>query len=178
MGTSHAIAPKFSLESQSQWPSGQDSTMVRTTAQRVKDSIAKLEAGGDAWLATAGPAGPHLVPLTLVWDSAAGELIFCIEQGTVTARNIATEPSVRVGIGPTRDVLMIDGTAQITGLVNDDISLAAFFYEKAGWDPRLNGDNMIFIRVTPSRMQAWREVDEAANRAVMVNGVWRTTDES
>ncbi|MCY3634374.1 MAG: pyridoxamine 5'-phosphate oxidase family protein [bacterium] len=140
--------------------------------------MAKLEAGGDAWLATSGRAGPHLVPLSLAWDSGTGELIFCIEQETVTAHNIVTEPSVRVGIGPTRDVLMVDGTAQITGLVNDDISLADFFYEKAGWDPRLNGDKLIFIRVTPSRMQAWREVDEAANRTVMLNGAWRTTDES
>ncbi|MCQ3810214.1 MAG: pyridoxamine 5'-phosphate oxidase family protein [Acidimicrobiia bacterium] len=152
--------------------------MARTTAQRVKDSIARLEAGVDAWLATSGGAGPHLVPLSLAWDSATGELIFCIEQGTVTARNIAAEPSVRVGIGPTRDVLMIDGTAQITGLVNDDDSLAAFFHKKAGWDPRLNGDNLIFIRVTPSRMQAWREVDEVANRTVMVDGIWKTTDKS
>lgn len=140
--------------------------------------MARLESGGDAWLATAGPAGPHLVPLTLAWDSTVGELIFCVEQGTVTALNIATEPSVRVGIGPTRDVLMVDGTAQVSGLVNDDINLAAFFNEKAGWDPRLNGDNMTFIRVTPSRMQAWREFDEAANRTVMINGDWKATDES
>ena len=152
--------------------------MARTTEQRVKDSMAKLEAGGDAWLATSGRAGPHLVPLSLAWDSVAGELVFCIEQGTVTARNIAAEPSVRIGIGPTRDVLMVDGTAQVVGLANEDVSLAAFFYEKTGWDPRLNGDNMIFIRVTPSRMQAWREVDEAANRTVMINGGWKTTDES
>lgn len=137
--------------------------------------MAKLEAGGDAWLATSGRAGPHLVPLSLAWDSANGDLIFCIEQGTLTSRNIAIEPVVRVGIGPTRDVLMIDGTAQVAGLVNDDIPLALFFYEKAGWDPRLNGDNLIFIRVTPSRMQAWRGVDEASNRTVMINGAWKTT---
>jgi hypothetical protein len=115
--------------------------------------------------------------LSLAWDSANGDLIFCIEQGTATSRNIAIEPSVRVGIGPTRDVLMIDGMARITGLVKDDGPLAVFFHEKAGWDPRLNGDSLIFIRVTPSRMQAWREVDEAANRTVMVDGAWKTTDE-
>ena len=39
--------------------------MTRATVQRVKDSKAKLEAGGDAWLATSGPVGPHLVPLSL-----------------------------------------------------------------------------------------------------------------
>lgn len=125
-------------------------------------------------MATAGPSGPYLVPLSLAWDSTSGDLVFCMEEGTVTARNIAGEPSVRVGIGPTRDVLMIDGTARITGLVNDDDALAMFFHEKAGWDPRLNGDNLIFIRVTPSRMQAWREVDEAANRTVMINGAWKS----
>ncbi len=140
--------------------------------------MAKLETGGDAWLATSGRAGPHLVPLSLAWDSANGDLIFCVEQGTLTSRNIAIDPVVRVGIGPTRDVLMIDGTARITGLVKDEDTLAAFFHEKAGWDPRLNGDNLIFIRVTPSRMQAWREVDEAANRTVMVDGAWKTTDEA
>lgn len=41
--------------------------MPRKTEQRVEDSIAKLETGGDAWLATSGPAGPHLVPLSLAW---------------------------------------------------------------------------------------------------------------
>lgn len=73
---------------------------------------------------------------------------------------------------------MIDGTARIVGLVNDNDPLAVLFHENAGWDPRLNGDNLIFIRVTPSRMQAWREVDEAVNRTVMVEGAWKTTDES
>ena len=149
--------------------------MARTTAQRVKDSTAKLEAGGDAWLATSGPSGPHLVPLSLAWDPASGDLVFCIKQETVTARNITIEPTVRVGVGPTRDVLMIDGTAQISGLVNDDPSLAAFFHEKTGWDPLPDGGDLIFARVTPSRMQAWREVDEIANRTVMVDGAWKTT---
>lgn len=86
--------------------------MARTTAQRVDDSIAKLEARGDAWLATSGHSGPHLVPLSLAWDTATGDLVFCVERETVTARNIADQPAVRVGVGPTRDVLMIDGTAR------------------------------------------------------------------
>ena len=149
--------------------------MARTTEQRVKDSTAKLEAGGDAWLATSGPAGLHLVPLSVAWDSASGDLIFCTEQRSVTTRNISIEPAVRVGLGPTRDVLMIDGTARITGLVQDDATSATIFHEKTGWDPRRDSGDWIFIRVTPSRMQAWREVDEIANRTVMVGGTWKTT---
>lgn len=149
--------------------------MARTTRQRIEDSKAKLEAGGDAWLATAGPAGPHLVPLSFAWDSASDDLIFCIEQRSITARNIAIEHTVRVGLGPTRDVLMIDGTARIAGLVADDAASATVFREKTGWDPSRDSGDWIFIRVTPSRMQAWREVDEIANRTVMVDGTWKAS---
>ncbi len=147
--------------------------MARTTEQRVEDARAKLDAGGDAWLATSGPTGPHLVPLSLAWDSASGGLIFCAEQRSVTTRNIAAEPAVRIGLGPTNDVLMIDGTARITGPVRDDETLAAIFHERTRWDPRGDSGDWIFIRVTPSRMQAWRGVDEIADRTVMVDGIWR-----
>lgn len=149
--------------------------MARSTEQRVKDSRAKLETAGDAWLATSGPAGPHLVPLSLAWDSASGDLIFCTEQRSVTTRNIATEPAVRIGLGSTNDVLMIDGTARVTGPVQDDATSAAIFHESTGWDPRRDSGDWIFIRVTPSRMQAWRGVDEIANRTVMVDGIWKAT---
>lgn len=147
--------------------------MARTTEKRVEDSRAKLETGGDAWLATSSPAGPHLVPLSLAWDSASGDLIFCTEHRSLTALNVATEPAVRIGLGPTRDVLMIDGAARISGPVRDDETSAAIFYERTGWDPRHESGDWIFIRVTPSRMQAWRGVDEIANRAVMVDGTWK-----
>ena len=69
---------------------------------------------------------------------------------------------------------MIDGTAQIIGPVNDDPALADLFHQKAGWDPLHNGDNLIFVLVRPSRMQAWREVDEAANRTIMADGAGKT----
>lgn len=147
--------------------------MARTTEQRVEDARARLDAGDDGWLATSGPAGPHLVPLSFAWDSASGNLIFCTEQRSVTTRNIATEPTVRIGLGPTRDVLMIDGTARVTGSVQDDAPTAAIFHERTGWDPRGDSGDWIFIRVTPSRMQAWRGVDEITNRTVMVDGIWR-----
>ena len=149
--------------------------MARTIEQRIVDSTAKLAAGGDAWLATSGPAGPHLVPLSLAWDSDSGELLFCTEQRSVTARNIASEPAVRVGLGPTRDVLMIDGTARTTGAVQDDASSASIFHEKTGWDPRHDSGDWIFIRVALSRMQAWRDVDEIAGRTILVDGTWKAT---
>ena len=69
-------------------------------------------------------------------DSGSGELIFCTEQRSVTARNIAIVPTVRVGLGPTRDVLIIDGTVRTSGLVQHDPDSAAVFHSKTGWDPR------------------------------------------
>lgn len=149
--------------------------MARTTEQRVKDSTAKLKAGGDAWLATSGPAGPHLVPLSLAYDTATGDLLFCTEQRSITARNIASEPTVRVGLGPTRDVLLVDGMARTIRLVQDDAGSATIFCEMTGWDPRHGTGDWVFIRVSPSRIQAWREVDEIANRTVMLNGTWKMT---
>lgn len=149
--------------------------MKRTTVQKVKDSMAKLEAGGDAWLATSGPLGPHLIPLSLAWDSDSGDLIFCTEQRSVTARNIAIVPTVRIGLGPTRDVLIIDGAVRTSELVQHDPGSANVFHSKTGWDPRRDTGDWIFIRIRPSRMQAWREVDEIANRTVMVDGTWCTT---
>ena len=67
---------------------------------------------------------------------------------------------------------MIDGTARATGLVQVNAISATIFEEKTGWDPRRESGDWIFIRVTPSRMQAWRDVDEIANRTVMVGGTW------
>lgn len=147
--------------------------MARTSAQRVVDAKAKLGAGGDVWLATAGEAGPHLVPLTMAWDQGSGEIILCTERRTVTVRNIQSGPNVvRVGIGPTRDVLMVIGQAAVTGLVQEEHESARLFADATGWDPRQDSGAWVFIRIRPVTIQSWRNVDEIANRTVMRHGQW------
>ncbi len=146
--------------------------LARTTQQRIQDSRKKLEQGGDAWLATADGAGPHLVPLSLAWDQQKEAIIFCTEGKNRTSRNIEEQSSVRVALGTTRDVLMIYGNAEVMGAVGDYQQIAELFSAKTGWDPRGNSGNGVFIRIIPERMQAWREVNEIQGRTIMKDGQW------
>lgn len=141
---------------------------ARSREQRIADSLALLAQGGDAWLATAGADGPHLVPLTLAWDDDAGEVVFCTEKASRSVRNIEACPEVRVAVGQTRDVLLMRGTARVA----DDAATAALYKAKADWDP--GGDPaFVYLRFLPVVADAWREVDEMAGRRIMVDGVWR-----
>ena len=144
---------------------------VRTTAARIRDTRETMERGGDVWVATSGDAGPHLVPLSFAWDAEAGQIILCTDGATLTVRNIAqVSRSVHVALGHTRDVVMIHGRAAIAGPVGDDEATRELFAARAGWDPV--GDGLVFLRVTPLRIQAWREVDEFPGRTVMKRGDW------
>lgn len=144
----------------------------RTIQERIEDSQKMLADGGDAWLASASEMGPHLVPLSLAWDQQQGVIIFCTEGKNRTARNIGAQGSVQVAVGSTRNVLMIHGNAELLGNVGDYPEIAVLFASKVGWDPRNDSGNWIFIRVTPSRMQAWREVNEIRGRTIMKNDQW------
>ena len=80
---------------------------ARTTAQRVADTLHRLEHDVDAWVATASPEGePCMVPLSFLWDGAT--LLFSTAPGNPTARNLAANGRARVGVGPTRDVVLIE----------------------------------------------------------------------
>ena len=84
----------------------------RTREQRKVDTLAKLAApAADVWVATAaadagGHASSHLVPLSLAWIDE--RVVLATEAGSVTAGNITSQGGARLGLGPTRDVVMID----------------------------------------------------------------------
>jgi general stress protein 26 len=131
-----------------------------------------LERGGDGWFATSGDGGPHLVPLSFAWDAQAGQIILCTSANTPTARNIAQGSPVHVALGHTRDVVMMRGRATTVGPVGDDDATRELFAARAGWDPVGDAGDLVFLRVTPLRIQAWREVDEFPGRTVMKRGHW------
>src|SRR5262245_49356453 len=83
----------------------------RTPVQRKQDALHRLEHNVDAWIATAdgGSGTPYLVPLSFLWDGRA--LLIATEAASVTSRNLLASGRVRVGVGTTRDVIMIEGTA-------------------------------------------------------------------
>ena len=79
----------------------------------------------------------------------------------------------RLGLGPTRDVVMID--AELEHVYNVDevpAGLARGYAAQAGWDPRESGESMRFLVLRPLRIQAWREPDELPGRTLMRGGAW------
>ena len=151
----------------------------RTLEQRKADTLAKLSTPAvDVWVATAaveagGHAGSYLVPLSLAWID--DRIVLATEADSATARNIISHRRARLGLGPTRDVVMIDAELeQVYSLEEVPVGLARRYAMQADWDPRESGDRMRFLVLRPQRIQAWREVDELPGRTLMRGGEWIT----
>jgi nitroimidazol reductase NimA-like FMN-containing flavoprotein (pyridoxamine 5'-phosphate oxidase superfamily) len=138
----------------------------RTRDQRRKDTLRRLEQDVDAWVATAAGDVPCLVPLSFHWDGAA--LYLSTLATNPTARNLRANGQVRLTLGETRDVVLIEGVATP---VTPSEEVAATFAKRTGFDPRTLR-NYPFFRVEPRLVQAWREVNEIAGRDLMRDGEW------
>ena len=143
----------------------------RTLEQRKRDALDRLENDVDAWVATAerGNGTPYLVPLSFLWEGAT--LLIATPTSSPTGRNLRASGRVRIGIGPTRDVVVIEGTVDAlpAGEISDDLGDA--FAAKTGFDPR-QLSSYTYCRVHPRRVQAWREENELEDRELMRDGHW------
>jgi hypothetical protein len=139
----------------------------RPAQERLRDTLHRLRTDVDCWVATASADGVAcLVPLSFRWDGET--LLLATPASNPTARNVVAGSVVRVGVGPTRDVVMVEGTGERVQV--DDVEAAAFA-AKAGFDPRpLSG--FAWLRIRPHSVQAWREADEIAGRDLMRQGRW------
>ena len=143
----------------------------REPAQRVRDLLARLESDVDLWVASADGTGrPYLVPLSFLWDGAA--FVVATPETNPTGRNMAETRTVRLGLGPTRDVAVVDATVE--PLPGDAVpeDLADAFARKAGFDPRSESGPYRYYRLVPHRIEAWREANELAGRVLMRDGRW------
>jgi hypothetical protein len=145
---------------------------ARTPRQRKRDALDRLDRDIDAWVATAGPANgaPYLVPLSFLWDGTT--LLIATPSASVTSRNLQATGRARLGVGPTRDLVLIEGTVQAAQAATDvPPETGDAFAAKTGFDPReLTG--YIYFRIRPERIQAWREANELAGRELMRDGHW------
>lgn len=142
----------------------------RSTEQRKKDTLAKLEQEVDVWVATAGAGGEaYLVPLSYLWDGHT--LTMSTVEASPTARNLTAAGRVRLGFGPTRDVVMIEGTVESFTRESVPDELADAFAAKH-WDSRKEPKPYGYYRVTPRTIQAWREENELRGRTIMRDGAW------
>jgi pyridoxamine 5'-phosphate oxidase-like protein len=145
---------------------------ARTPGQRKHDALSRLDHDTDAWVATAGPANgaPYLVPLSFLWDGTT--LLIATPAASVTSRNLQASGRARLGIGPTRDLVMIEGTVGTAQAAADiPAETGDAFAAKTGFDPRELTDYLYF-RIHPQRIQAWREANELEGRELMRNGHW------
>jgi hypothetical protein len=144
----------------------------RSRQQRKQDALNRLEHDIDAWVATAdgGRGIPYLVPLSYLWDGTT--LLVATPSSSQTGRNLRGNGKVRLGIGPTRDVVLIEGTARslATAEITDDVGDA--FAAKTGFDPRELTSTYLYFRIHPQRLQAWREENELEGRELMRGGRW------
>ncbi len=142
----------------------------RTPAQRRADTLARLAGDVDVWVATARGDIPHLIPLSFLWDGA--RLLLATPDASVTARNLRATGRARLTLGSTRDVVVIEGTAESLPLAAVPAATADAFAARTGFDPRRSPSRMAFIWIAPRRIQAWRDEAELAGRELMRDGQW------
>jgi hypothetical protein len=145
---------------------------ARTSEQRKRDVLDQLEHDVDAWVATADKATgtPYLVPLSFLWDGVT--LLLATTASSPTGRNLQAGNTVRLGIGPTRDVVLIEGPVHVLATSEISQEVGDAFAVKTGFDPRREAGTYLYFRVTPQRLQAWREANELAGRDLMRDGGW------
>lgn len=154
---------------------GATATAPRSRSARRRDTEHRLAHDVDLWVATASGDGvPHLVPLSFDWDGEA--VLLATPATSPTGRNLAATCTARLGLGPTRDVTMLEGEVEVVALDELPGAEADRFATRTGFDPRSEGGSYAWFRVRPRRIQAWREADELAGRDLMSGGAWLTDD--
>ena len=142
----------------------------RSRAQRRADTLERLRTDVDLWVASADETGgAYLVPLSFVWDGAA--LTIATPRASHTAVNLARAGLARVALGPTRDVVIVDGTVEAIA-IGSDPALEDAHAAATGFDPRTLADEYLYLRITPRTIRAWREAKELQGRLLMRDGRW------
>jgi len=142
----------------------------RSRERRKTDTLAKLQSEVDLWVASASEGGDaYLVPLSYVWDESA--LTVATPRVSRTARNLVRAGRARVALGPTRDVVIVEGTVEAIP-IGTDSPLEDAHAQATGFDPRTLTEEYVYLRITPQTIQAWREANELEGRQLMRNGEW------
>jgi Pyridoxamine 5'-phosphate oxidase len=143
---------------------------ARSRAQRRADTLAKLRSDVDLWVASADERGnAYLVPLSFYWDDTT--LTIATPRASRTATNLLRAGWARVALGPTRDVVIVEGPVEEIP-IGTDAQLEDAHARATGFDPRTLGDEYVYLRITPHSIQAWREANELTGRQLMRRGEW------
>ena len=142
----------------------------RPRNQRRVDALEALRQGTDVWVASASERGEvHLIPLSYYWDG--DRLTVATPLESVTARNVIRVGRMRASLPSTLDVVILEGPIEVIP-VDADETLADAHARAAGFDPRQEPNQYIYLRLTPAFVQAWRNVAELKGRTIMRDGAW------
>lgn len=148
----------------------------RGMGRRTRDVLARFAAETDVWVATADVRGtPYLVPLWFVRHDDSFWL--ATRPATPTARNVRAVRRVRMALGDTLDVVLVDGDAEVLASSRVLRAAADAFAAKTGWDPREDAREYVWIRVRPRSIEARNGEHEMRGRWVMRDGVWAVAAE-
>jgi hypothetical protein len=142
----------------------------RQLEERLRNTRTKLETDVDLWVATAGSGGVHLIPLSYLWDGST--FLISTPRASATGRSLLANGRVRLGFGPTRDVVIVDGTAEPVDVAGLGQATCNAFAAKTGFDPRELDEPYQYFLIRPQRIQAWREANELPGRDLMRDGRW------
>ncbi|HVN10504.1 MAG TPA: pyridoxamine 5'-phosphate oxidase family protein [Kineosporiaceae bacterium] len=143
----------------------------RSRAQRRRDTEHRLSHDIDIWVASASAGGaPYLVPLSFHWDGET--LLMATPTDSPTGRNLAATGTVRLGMGHTRDVSMIEGDVEVLEIDALPRERGDRFAAHTGFDPRAQATPYRWFLVSPRSIQAWREVNELPERELMRDARW------
>ena len=142
----------------------------RPRSQRKADVLEKLRSDVDVWVSSADETGgAYLVPLSYYWDGST--LTVATPRESRTARNLVRAGRARVALGPTRDVVIVEGPVEAIP-IGSDAALEDAHARATGFDPRTLAEPYVYLRITPESIQAWREANELTGRHVMREGRW------
>jgi Pyridoxamine 5'-phosphate oxidase len=143
----------------------------RSRVQRRRDTEHRLTHDVDVWVASASADGAaYLVPLSFDWDGEA--LLVATPADSQTGRNLAATRNVRLALGHTRDVSMIEGDVEVLEINALPQERGDRFAARTGFDPRALATQYRWFRIYPRCIQAWREVNELPGRELMRDGGW------
>jgi predicted enzyme related to lactoylglutathione lyase len=151
-------------------PQGMTSPVAYWHVPDIEAKLAEVTAAGATVQEPAHDGVPYLVPLSFDWDGEA--LLVATPADSPTGRNLAATRTVRLGLGHTRDVSMIDGDVEVLEIDALPRDQGDRFAARSGFDPRELTTPYRWFRILPRRMQAWREADELSGRELMREGRW------
>lgn len=143
----------------------------RAYAERRRDTLALLSRPRlDGWVATVGTR-PYVVPLPIAWYHE--RVLLALPPDSSTARHLAVDPRVRIGVGGSDDCVVIEaevsdqhGVAHARSIHPE---LVAAYATQVGREPE---DDCLLVMMQARRVQAWRGPADTADRTLMHDGYW------